>query len=173
MSSLLPPINFAQWIEEHRDQLQPPVCNAQVYEDGEFIIMVVGGPNTRKDFHLDPGAEFFYQLEGKMTLRIMEDGAPRDIDIQEGEIFLLPPDVPHSPQRYADTVGLVIERKRREGEVDGLRWYCESCHAPLYEEFFALTDITKQLAPVIQKFHASEELRTCDHCGDVMQVPGA
>lgn len=171
MSSLIPPINFQKWIEEHRHLLKPPVCNATVYQDEEFMIMVVGGPNSRKDYHIDPGAEFFYQIEGKMTLRIFENGAPRDIDIQEGEIFLLPPNVPHSPQRYADTVGLVIERKRLEGEEDGLRWYCDSCHHVLYEEFFHLTDITTQLAPVMKKFFASEELRTCGRCGDVLEAP--
>ncbi len=168
---MLPPINFKAWIEEHRHLLKPPVCNAQVYEDAEFMIMVVGGPNSRKDFPVDPGAEFFYQLEGRMTLRIEEDGAIKDVEIGEGEIFMLPPHVPHSPQRYADTVGLVIERKRLEGEEDGLRWYCESCNHVLYEEFFALTDITKQLAPVMKKFFASEALRTCEKCGTVMDAP--
>lgn len=37
------------------------------------------------------------------------------------QIFLLPAGVPHSPQRFADTVGLVIERRRLETELDGLR----------------------------------------------------
>lgn len=171
--SLMPPINFKAWIEAHRDRLQPPVCNAQVYPEGDFIIMVVGGPNTRKDFHIDPGPEFFYQLQGGMTLRIVEDGKPRDVHIEEGEIFLLPSNVPHSPQRRPDTVGLVIERKRMAGEQDGLRWYCEACDAVLYEEFFELTDITKQLAPVMQKFFASEALRTCKRCGAVMAPPAA
>ena len=97
---IIPPINFKKWIDENRELLKPPVCNKVVYEDTEFIIMVVGGPNTRKDYHVDEGEEFFYQLEGKMTLRIIEDGKPKDIHINEGEIFLLPPKVPHSPQRY-------------------------------------------------------------------------
>jgi 3-hydroxyanthranilate 3,4-dioxygenase len=167
---LAPPINFMKWIEEHRQLLKPPVCNAQVFKEGEFIVMVVGGPNQRRDYHLDPGAEFFYQLEGRMVLRVMEDGAPRDIPIEEGEIFLLPPDVPHSPQRFADTVGIVIERQRREGEQDGLRWYCDACHAVLHEARFPLTDITTQIAAAINAFKADEALRTCRQCGAVMTL---
>ena len=125
---MLPPINFKSWIEENRHLLKPPVGNKVVYEDTELIIMVVGGPNTRKDYHIDEGEEFFYQLEGGMVLRIMEDGKPRDIQINEGEIFLLPPKVPHSPQRFDNTVGLVVERKRGKGELDAFRWYCDECN---------------------------------------------
>ena len=168
----LTPLNFHRWIEEHRHLLVPPVGNAQVYEDTEFIIMVVGGPNSRKDYHIDPGEEFFYQLEGEMVLKIVEGSEFRDIHLGAGDIFLLPADVPHSPQRMAGGVGLVIERKRRPGEQDGLRWYCEACHAVLYEEFFHLTDITKELAPAMAKFMASEALRTCGGCGAVMAPPG-
>ena len=125
---ILPPINFKNWIEDNMELLKPPVCNKVVYEDTEFIIMVVGGPNTRKDYHVDEGEEFFYQLEGKMILRIIENGAPKDIKINEGEIFLLPPTVPHSPQRFEISVGLVIERKRTEEELDGFQWYCDKCN---------------------------------------------
>ena len=132
---ILPPINFKKWINDNRDLLKPPVCNKIVYEDTEFIIMVVGGPNARKDYHVDEGEEFFYQIEGKMILRIMENGKPKDIEINEGEIFLLPPKVPHSPQRFKNTVGLVIERKRRKNELDGFQWYCEQCDRLLYEKF--------------------------------------
>ena len=108
---MIPPINFKEWIEQNREMLRPPVCNKVVYQDTEFIIMVVGGPNSRKDYHVDEGEEFFYQIEGDMTLRVMDSGKQKDINIKEGEIFLLPPKVPHSPQRFANTVGLVIERK--------------------------------------------------------------
>ena len=121
--------NFKRWIDEHRHLLKPPVGNKQVFTDSEFIIMVVGGPNSRKDFHVDPGEEFFYQLEGGITLATMQDGKRVDIAIGEGEIFLLPPNLPHSPRRPANTVGLVIERTRRAGERDGFQWYCENCDA--------------------------------------------
>ncbi|HXH17734.1 MAG TPA: 3-hydroxyanthranilate 3,4-dioxygenase [Chitinophagales bacterium] len=166
------PFNFKQWIDEHRHLLKPPVGNQVVYKDNkDFIIMVVGGPNSRKDFHFEEGEEFFYQIEGSITVRIMDDGKPRDILIKEGEIFLLPPRTPHSPQRGPNTVGLVIERYRRPGEKDGFMWFCENCSSKLYEEFFELTDIVKQLPPLMKKFYDSKELRTCKKCGAVMQPP--
>ena len=163
--------NFRQWIDEHRHLLKPPVGNKQVFQDAEFIIMVVGGPNSRKDFHDDPGEEFFYQLEGDMMLWTMQDGRRVDVPIREGEILLLPPRVPHSPQRRVNTVGLVIERQRRAGEEDGLRWFCESCHRELYSEYFQLENIETQFPPVFERFFSSLEHRTCKHCGAVMQPP--
>lgn len=164
--------NFRQWIDDHRHLLEPPVGNKQVYPDSEFIIMVVGGPNSRSDFHVDPGEEFFYQLEGDMLLKTVQQGRIIDVPIRAGDILLLPPNVPHSPQRQANTVGLVIERRRRPGELDGLQWYCENCSRLLYEEFFPLTDIERQFPPVFQRFYASRERRTCRHCGTLAPVPG-
>ena len=166
---LLQAFNFRRWIEENRAALRPPVGNKRVFRDGDFVIMVVGGPNARKDYHVDPGEEFFYQLEGDMVLKTMQDGRPVDVPIREGEILLLPPLVPHSPQRRADTVGLVIERQRRPGELDGFQWYCENCGHRLYEEFFELTDIEKQFPPLFERFYASAERRTCANCGTVME----
>ena len=155
------------FIDAHRDQLRPPVGNARVFDDGDFIIMAVGGPNRRRDFHLDPGDELFYQLQGDITLRVVEDGTPRDIPIREGEIFLLPGGIPHSPQRPPDTIGLVVERKRVPGEEDGLRWYCERCHGVVFEQFFALTDITTQIRAAIEAWESDEGRRTCPTCGTV------
>lgn len=164
------PIDFKQWIEDNRAALRPPVCNKAIYHE-DFIVMVVGGPNSRKDYHWDEAPEFFYQLEGSMLLKTMQDGRPVDISIDEGEIFLLPARVPHSPQRFADTVGLVIEQKRRPGEQDGLMWFCENCHAKLYEEYFQLQDIEQDFPPVFERFFGSLEHRTCDECGTVMETP--
>jgi 3-hydroxyanthranilate 3,4-dioxygenase len=164
----LSPINFQAWIDEHRHLLKPPVGNQVVYEDSEFIIMVVGGPNSRTDFHIDPAEEFFHQLEGDMILRVIEDGQARDVEIKQGEILLLPPNVPHSPQRRANTVGLVVERRRREGELDGFAWYCERCASELYKEELQMTDIVKDLPCVFERFYAREEHRTCGQCGWVM-----
>ena len=166
---ILPPINFKKWIEDNRDSLKPPVCNKVVYEDTEFIIMVVGGPNKRKDYHVDEGEEFFYQLEGKMVLRIIENNFPKDIEINEGEIFLLPPRVPHSPQRFGNTVGLVVERKRTKEELDGFQWYCDKCNNLLYEKFFPLTDIVKDLPVIFDQFWGDLDSRTCSKCGDVLE----
>lgn len=166
------PFNFKQWIDEHRHLLKPPVGNQQVYKaNDDFIVMIVGGPNARKDYHYDESEEFFYQVEGDIVLKIMEDGKPVDIPIKEGEIFLLPPRVPHSPQRPANTVGLVIERYRKEGEQDGFMWFCENCGNKLYEDFTRVTDIVTQLPVIMGNFWDNEELRTCKNCGEKLEAP--
>lgn len=171
MPKLAPPINFKKWIDEHRHLLKPPVGNKMVYEDSGFIIMVVGGPNARKDYHVDDSEEFFYQVEGDITLKVVEDGVPRDVHIREGEIFLLPPKVPHSPQRPANTVGLVIERKRETEEPDGFQWYCEKCGTKMYEEFHVITNIVTQLPPIFDRFYANPDNSTCKKCGTRMERP--
>ena len=166
------PFNFKKWIDEHRHLLKPPVGNQQVYKgNDEFIVMVVGGPNARKDYHYNDGEEFYFQLEGDIVLKIIEDGKQVSIPIREGEIFLLPPRVPHSPQRPANTVGLVIERYRETEELDGFLWYCEQCDHKLHEEYALVTDIVKQLPPIMNRFYDSPELRTCKNCGAVMERP--
>lgn len=164
------PFNLQKWIEDNRDLLKPPIGNQQVYLDNEdFIVMIVGGPNGRKDYHYEDGEELFYQLEGNITLKIINaDGTPEDIEIKEGDMFLLPPRIPHSPQRPAGTVGLVLERYRRAGELDKLMWYCENCNNKLHEATFEMTDIVNQLPIVINHFMDSNALRTCDNCGTVM-----
>ena len=165
------PINFKNWIDENRHLLKPPVGNKVVYENTEFIIMVVGGPNVRKDYHIDEGEEFFYQLEGDMVLRIIDNKRPKDISINEGEIFLLPPKIPHSPQRFENTIGLVVERKRNVDELDGFQWYCDKCHSLLYEKYIPLTDIVSQLPPLFEIFWADEEARKCKECNAYLEKP--
>jgi len=167
---LATPFNFAQWIERHRELLKPPVGNKCVY-DADFIVMVVGGPNQRTDYHWDEGPEFFYQLEGEMVLKVQEDGRARDIPIKAGEVFYLPPRVPHSPQRGPNSVGLVVERKRLPHEQDGLMWFCERCNHKLYEEFFPLTSIETQFPAVFERFYRSLDARTCKQCGHVNPAP--
>jgi 3-hydroxyanthranilate 3,4-dioxygenase len=168
--AMLPAIDFRQWIEEHRHLLQPPVGNKCIY-DGDFIVMVVGGPNQRTDFHWDEGPEFFHQIEGDMVLRVQEDGRVRDIPIRAGEVFYLPPRVPHSPQRSAGSIGLVVERKRLPGEADGLMWFCERCNHKLFEEYFGLGNVETDFPPVFEKFYRSRELRTCRQCGHQKPPP--
>jgi len=163
--------NFRRWIDEHRHLLKPPVGNKRVFRDSEFIVMVVGGPNARKDYHVDPAEEFFYQLEGDMLLRTMQAGVAVDVPIREGEILLLPPGTPHSPQRGADTVGLVIERERRPGELDAFQWYCEHCAALLYEETLVLADIETQFPPIFERFYGNALHRRCGRCGHEMEPP--
>ena len=168
---MLLPINFKNWINDNRHLLKPPVGNKVVYEDTDFMIMVVGGPNTRKDYHVDPIEEFFYQLEGDMVLRIREDGKPKDLIIKEGEIFLLPKNIPHSPQRFANTVGLVVEYKREIGELDAFQWYCDECNHLLHEVEVQLEDIVKQLPPLFDAFWENKDGRTCSQCSAYLEKP--
>ena len=164
--------NLQQWIEDHRHLLKPPVGNRSVYkESGDFIVMVVGGPNSRKDFHYNEGEELYYQLEGDIIVRIQEDGKIVDIPIKQGDMFLLPGRVPHSPQRGPGTVGMVIELKRKTVELDGFMWFCENCGNKLYEEFANVTDIVTQLPPIMAAFYSDEHKRTCNKCGTIMQPP--
>lgn len=162
------PLNFQAWIDANRHLLKPPVGNKQVWPNGDFIVMVVGGPNQRKDYHINQTPEFFHQLEGDMLLKVIDNGQFKDIPIKQGEIFLLPAGVPHSPQRFPDTVGLVLEQKRSPGMQDGLAFFCESCGNRLYAESFELTDIETQFPPVFDRFYGSLAHRTCNQCGWVM-----
>jgi 3-hydroxyanthranilate 3,4-dioxygenase len=162
----LQPLNFSRWIEEHRELLKPPVCNQLVWQDTDFIVQVVGGPNQRLDFHDDPYEEFFYQIRGNMLLRTMQAGRPVDVHLREGDIFLLPPHVRHSPQRpEADSVGLVIERQRPAGVRDAFEWYCLDCHALVHRVEVQLRSIVDDLPPVYERFFNSPELRRCAACG--------
>lgn len=164
------PLNLKGWIEENRHLLKPPVGNKKIWEDTEFDVFIVGGPNTRKDYHIDANEEFFYQLEGDMCLKVVDDDEFKDIIIKEGEIYLLPPLVPHSPQRFENTVGLVVEYKRPEGIEDGLRWYCDNCGEILHEEFFQLHDIVGELKDAIIAFSEADDLRTCKNCGHYLEM---
>lgn len=169
--SIIRPFNFMKWIDENKHLLKPPVNNKVVYQDTEFIIMVVGGPNSRKDYHYNESEEFFYQLQGDVEVQIQENGKAVTVPIKQGEIFLLPPKVPHNPRRFKDTIGLVIERKRRENEKDGLLWFCEKCNTKLFEEYFMLTDIANQFQAIFKKYYENKDLCTCKSCGHVMDPP--
>lgn len=161
--------NLRGWIEQNKDKLKPPVGNAQVWEDGEFMVTVVGGPNQRRDYHDDPTEEFFYQLKGDIVLRVMEAPGqpPLEIPIREGEVFLLPKHMRHSPQRPADTIGMVIEMPRPEGTLDAFEWYCQACHQLVHRAEVRLKSIVRDLPPVLDRFNSDEELRRCKHCGAV------
>jgi 3-hydroxyanthranilate 3,4-dioxygenase len=157
-----------KWIDEHRDILKPPVGNAQIWTDSDFIVTIVGGPNERTDYHDDPLEEFFYQLKGNMVLRIIEDGKVKDVPIKEGEILLLPAHVRHSPQRpEPGSYGLVIEYNRPKGAKDGFEWYCDQCGHRIHRREVQLQSIVDDLPPVFQEYYNDEKLRTCGNCGFV------
>ena len=164
--SLSAPFNFKTWIEANAQFLKPPVGNRLVFEQSGMVVQVVGGPNQRVDFHDDPVEEFFYQLRGDMLLKVIEDGRIWDIPICEGEVFLLPPHVRHSPQRpVANSVGLVVEGARLPGSLDGFEWYCFACGAKLHRVEIALGNIVTDLPPLFDAFYADQARRTCAQCG--------
>jgi 3-hydroxyanthranilate 3,4-dioxygenase len=152
MSQLVQPLNFLKWIDEHRHLLKPPVGNKVVWKDADVIVMVVGGPNSRQDYHYNETPEFFYQIEGDIVLKVIEEGVKKDIHIREGEIFVLPPKVPHSPQRGANTIGLVIEYPRPEGVKDKLQWYSDEDVNLLYEEEFTLDNIETDMPAIFERY---------------------
>lgn len=165
------PFNLKQWIDENRDLLKPPVSNKNLYvESGDYIVMIVGGPNARKDYHYNETEELFYQLEGEINVRIQEDGKAVDIPLKAGDMYLHPAGVPHSPARSEGSIGLVIECKRGGGEKDGLMWFCDTCNTKLHETYFPLSNIEKDFLPRFREFYGSLDLRTCKNCGHVMEV---
>jgi 3-hydroxyanthranilate 3,4-dioxygenase len=170
--SIQAPFNLTRWIEENRDSLKPPVGNKNLYKDaGDYIVMIVAGPNARKDYHYNETEELFYQLEGQIEVHIQEDGKKRTMRLGPGDMYLHPGKVPHSPVRHENSIGLVIERKRVSPDaVDGLLWFCDHCNHKLHETYFKLDDIEKDFLPRFKEYYASKELRTCDNCGTVMET---
>ncbi|MCZ4410408.1 3-hydroxyanthranilate 3,4-dioxygenase [Cryomorphaceae bacterium 1068] len=170
--SIPKPFNLQQWIDDNRDILKPPVGNKNLYPEGtDYIVMVVGGPNARKDYHYNETEELFYQLEGDINVRIQLDGEAVDVPIKAGEMYLLPPRIPHSPMRSEGSVGLVIERVRKGTDFnDGLLWFCDNCNNKLHETYFKLENIEKDFLPRFREFYESEDLRTCNNCGHKMET---
>ncbi|KAG8804557.1 3-hydroxyanthranilic acid dioxygenase [Serendipita sp. 398] len=185
--SLLPPLNFPKWLSENSHLLRPPVNNFCLYAGQDHIVMAVGGPNERNDYHINEtevrrlhnhlnvpfisDQEWFYQYKGTMLLKVVDGNEFRDIHINEGEMFLLPGNTPHNPVRFSDTIGIVIERTRPEASFDRLRWYCRSeVHKEptiIREEVFHVTDLGTQLKPLIRNWIENSDLRKCPQCGEV------
>lgn len=172
MTEIPPVFDFAGWIAEHEHELRPPVNNRQMWPPaGDFIVQVVGGPNQRTDFHLDPYEEWFYQYRGDMYVELMTDEGRRRVDIREGQMWMLPRHTYHSPQRPGEgSIGLVIERIREEGTLEQFAWFCPACDNPLYQVDLQVRDIVADLPPAFEKFYESDDARHCDRCG--AQHPG-
>jgi 3-hydroxyanthranilate 3,4-dioxygenase len=170
--SISKPFNLTKWIKDNRDLLKPPVGNKNLYKDsGDYIVMIVGGPNARKDYHYNETEELFYQLEGHIEVHIQEDGEKKTMTLGPGDMYLHPAKVPHSPVRHKGSIGLVIERKRINLEVkDGLLWYCDQCNQKLHDVYFPLEDIEKDFLRHFKDFYSNTSLRTCNNCGEVMPV---
>lgn len=166
---MTPAINFQGWIAEHEHLLKPPVNNKQVFvEANDLIVMVVGGPNQRTDFHVDPYEELFYQVKGNMHVNVMTPDGQETVHVREGEMWLLPQNVPHSPQRpEAGSIGLVIEKVREVGTLERFRWYCPNCSALVHDVELQVRSIVDDLPPVFEKFYGDATIRTCGACGTV------
>ncbi|EMD94465.1 hypothetical protein COCC4DRAFT_53245 [Bipolaris maydis ATCC 48331] len=166
-----PPLNIPKWVSENAHMLKPPINNYCVYNDS-VTVMIVGGPNQRTDYHINETPEWFYQYKGSMLLKIVDETQPpgaqfRDIHIHEGDMFLLPPNTPHNPVRFKDTVGVVLEQKRPDRSLDRLRWYCQACGDKVYEDAFHCTDLGSQIKDAVNAFKADVGKRTCKNCGTV------
>lgn len=170
-TTVLPPINIAKWAEEHRHDLKPPVGNKYLYDGDGFFVMVIGGPNARNDFHQTNSEEYFYQLEGDIVVRIIEDGRMRDVPVREGETFFVPANVPHSPTRPPNTVGVVVELRRPPGETEHQQFYCEKCNELVHDNEFDCGDIVEHFTRAMEEFWANPELSTCKSCGTRVEKP--
>jgi len=168
---VMPPINIAKWAEEHRDQLKPPVGNKYIYDGEGFFVMVIGGPNARNDFHVTNSEEYFYQLKGDIVVKIYEDGIIKDIPIREGETFFIPAGVPHGPTRPPETIGVVVELRRPDGETEHQQFYCEKCNELVYDQEFDCKDIVKHFTESMEAFWADPDLSTCKNCGTRVEKP--
>jgi 3-hydroxyanthranilate 3,4-dioxygenase len=162
----LKPFDFPAWIDSNEHLLKPPLGSKLVFEEADMIVMAIGGPNSRVDFHDDPVEELFYQLRGDMVLKIADGGEIYDVRINEGEVFMLPGRVRHSPQRpVPGSVGLVVESPRVDGMLDGFEWFCFECKNLVHRIEVAVVDIVADLPPLYEAFYADEAARTCDNCG--------
>jgi 3-hydroxyanthranilate 3,4-dioxygenase len=169
----LPPINLGKWIEQHRHEMKPPVSNKYLYDGEDFFVMIINGPNARNDFHQTNSEEFFYQLKGDIVVRIVEDGKIKDIPVREGETFFIPGNVPHSPTRPPNTLGLVVERRRPPGEMEHLQFYCDNCHALVEDIEFDCKDIVEHFRQAMEDFWADPKRSTCRNCGTRVTKPKA
>lgn len=163
---IVPPFNFMGWIDEHKHLLKPPVGNKAMMVTDDYIVMIVGGPNSRTDFHFEPYEEWFYQLKGNMHVNLMTEDGPQRIDVREGEVWMLPRNTYHSPQRPEEgSIGLVIERIREDNVLEKFAWFCPECSTKLHEVELKVNDIVVDLPPVFEAFYNSDEGRTCPNCG--------
>jgi 3-hydroxyanthranilate 3,4-dioxygenase len=163
------PINFGEWVTAHAHQLKPPVGNQQIWKNADLICTVVGGPNQRTDFHDDPYEEYFHQFKGNASLLIADRGKFERIPLREGDVFLLPAHVRHSPQRpEPGSLCTVIERNRPAGVTDAFEWYCAHCGARVARRELQLASIVEDLPKIFASFYDTGEAeRTCPQCATV------
>jgi 3-hydroxyanthranilate 3,4-dioxygenase len=161
--------HLKRWVEENKNLFSPPYkTNRLLVHHKDFLVMILRGPNVRLDFHVEPGDEFFYQIEGGIELHLKPDGEKREVvKIGEGEIFVCPASVPHSPRRPENTWGLVIERKRTPDEKEDFVWFCEKCDEKVLSRTVVQGDVGRQVTKIYEAFNADAAARTCQACGYV------
>lgn len=163
------PISFPAWVESNAHRLKPPVGNQQIWANSDLICTVVGGPNQRTDFHDDPFEEFFHQFKGNASVLIADRGKIERIHLREGDVFLMPAHVRHSPQRpEPGSLCTVIERSRPPGEIDAFEWFCAGCGALVTRIEVQLLSIVEDLPLAYRRFYEStDSARTCGQCGTI------
>ena len=159
--------NLMKWIAENPDKLKPPLGAKTIFREDDFMVTVVGGPNARTDYHINQTEEFFFQLKGTVKVRIQHAGKPHDVVLPEGSIYLLPANTPHAPMRGPDTVGLIVERIRKNGMTDTHRWYCEKCNNVLFEKTVVIELLERDMPPVFEAYYGNPDNQHCKKCGHV------
>ncbi|HMS07833.1 MAG TPA: 3-hydroxyanthranilate 3,4-dioxygenase [Burkholderiaceae bacterium] len=163
------PLNFQRWLDDNSARLKPPVGNQQIWANSGLLCTVVGGPNERTDFHDDPFDEYFHQFKGNASLLIADRGQFERVPLREGDVFLLPAHVRHSPQRpEAGSLCTVIELARPQGDIDAFEWYCAACGGLVVRRELQLVSIVDDLPRAYASFYGADDAaRTCPHCGQV------
>jgi 3-hydroxyanthranilate 3,4-dioxygenase len=161
------PLNLAQWLDDNAEKFKPPVGNQQIWPNSDLICTVVGGPNQRTDFHDDPYEEYFHQFKGNAHLLVLDRGKIERVELREGNVFLLPPHVRHSPQRpELGSLCTVIERARPNGVMDAFEWYCANCTTLVARHELQLANIVTDLPKIFAAFYDGDAAsRVCPNCG--------
>jgi 3-hydroxyanthranilate 3,4-dioxygenase len=159
--------NLQKWIDANRgDWGQRRV----IWQDSDFIAFVTRGPNRRKDYHINPGDEIFYQLEGELNLHYLKDTQHEVAVLKAGDVFLMPKHTPHSPRRADGSWTYVVERTRSNQEIDRFIWPCEKCGNQLYATEVRFDDPSDAVNVATAALKADPKLATCKKCGEVLEV---
>jgi 3-hydroxyanthranilate 3,4-dioxygenase len=159
------PFMLFEWLKENKHKLKPPTAGHTIFFERDFMVTVLG-QNSRTDYHLNPYEEFFFTLEGEMTLRIQYKGAPHDIRIPAGGLYVLPAGVPHAPMRPAGSIGIILEKIRKTSDpLDQHRWYCEKCNNVLWNKFVYIEVVERDMPPVFDEYYSNPEHQHCKRCG--------
>ena len=144
-----------------------------LWQEPESLAFVARGREYRSEFHINPSEELMYQIKGEMRLHYRTPDGKEDVAVlREGSVIHTPAGVPHSPRFPPDAYALIVERKRRPGEIDRFHWYCPKCDNFLHEEVFVVHDYKADpVSQAYRNFFGSEVFRTCKKCGHVMPAP--